>query len=230
MIFDYLIVTKRLTIPWLLTDLQNFYSQCSLNCSRPLQNFIESARFRFNSHYFSFFCFFEPPNITKWWSRSPWLHYIKTFTVFLLLFSIIINSLLLLLLCINYTYRPRDQRTGPSALVLSPTRELAQQIEKEVNKINYKGIRRYSHGFSQLPFQIFLDCQFKEKRIVSKVLFSLSSITFIIELSIVMISDLNFLLGPQKSVLLIYSVVTWHPIYILVADEIRGSNIFKFII
>ncbi|KAK3763622.1 hypothetical protein RRG08_057043 [Elysia crispata] len=36
---------------------------------------------------------------------------------------------------------PRSQRNGPSALVLSPTRELAQQIETEVNKINYKGIR-----------------------------------------------------------------------------------------
>ncbi|GFO44189.1 ATP-dependent RNA helicase ddx53 [Plakobranchus ocellatus] len=37
---------------------------------------------------------------------------------------------------------PRSQRNGPSALVLSPTRELAQQIETEVNKINYRGIRR----------------------------------------------------------------------------------------
>lgn len=36
---------------------------------------------------------------------------------------------------------PRSERNGPSALVLSPTRELAQQIETEVNKINYKGIR-----------------------------------------------------------------------------------------
>ncbi|KAH9496830.1 putative ATP-dependent RNA helicase ddx43 [Bulinus truncatus] len=39
------------------------------------------------------------------------------------------------------TERPRSERVGPSALVLSPTRELAQQIEMEVNKINYKGIR-----------------------------------------------------------------------------------------
>ncbi|XP_005101542.1 probable ATP-dependent RNA helicase DDX43 [Aplysia californica] len=36
---------------------------------------------------------------------------------------------------------PRSERRGPSALILSPTRELAQQIEKEINKINYKGIR-----------------------------------------------------------------------------------------
>uniref|UniRef100_A0A2C9L7A0 RNA helicase n=1 Tax=Biomphalaria glabrata TaxID=6526 RepID=A0A2C9L7A0_BIOGL len=36
---------------------------------------------------------------------------------------------------------PRNERVGPSALILSPTRELAQQIEMEINKINYKGIR-----------------------------------------------------------------------------------------
>ncbi|XP_059155073.1 probable ATP-dependent RNA helicase DDX43 isoform X2 [Physella acuta] len=36
---------------------------------------------------------------------------------------------------------PRKDRVGPSALILSPTRELAQQIETEINKINYKGIR-----------------------------------------------------------------------------------------
>lgn len=36
---------------------------------------------------------------------------------------------------------PRDKRIGPNVLVLSPTRELAIQIEKEVKKINYKGIK-----------------------------------------------------------------------------------------
>jgi ATP-dependent RNA helicase DDX43 len=36
---------------------------------------------------------------------------------------------------------PRNQRLGPNVLVLSPTRELALQIEKEVKKINYKGIK-----------------------------------------------------------------------------------------
>ncbi|CAL4070731.1 unnamed protein product, partial [Meganyctiphanes norvegica] len=36
---------------------------------------------------------------------------------------------------------PRFERVGPSCLVLAPTRELAQQIEKEIRKYNYKGIR-----------------------------------------------------------------------------------------
>ncbi|CAF0863426.1 unnamed protein product [Brachionus calyciflorus] len=36
---------------------------------------------------------------------------------------------------------PREKRVGPNVLVLSPTRELAIQIEKEVKKINYKGIK-----------------------------------------------------------------------------------------
>ena len=36
---------------------------------------------------------------------------------------------------------PRSKRLGPNCLVLSPTRELAIQIEHEVKKINYKGIK-----------------------------------------------------------------------------------------
>jgi ATP-dependent RNA helicase DDX43 len=36
---------------------------------------------------------------------------------------------------------PRNERVGPNVLVLSPTRELAIQIEQEVKKINYKGIK-----------------------------------------------------------------------------------------
>lgn len=36
---------------------------------------------------------------------------------------------------------PREERTGPSCLVLAPTRELAQQIEREARKYNYRGIR-----------------------------------------------------------------------------------------
>uniref|UniRef100_V5HMB1 RNA helicase n=2 Tax=Ixodes ricinus TaxID=34613 RepID=V5HMB1_IXORI len=36
---------------------------------------------------------------------------------------------------------PREERTGPSCLVLAPTRELAQQIEREARKYHYRGIR-----------------------------------------------------------------------------------------
>ncbi|TGZ47066.1 probable ATP-dependent RNA helicase DDX43 isoform X1 [Temnothorax longispinosus] len=36
---------------------------------------------------------------------------------------------------------PRDERPGPNVLVMAPTRELALQIEKEVAKYSYHGIR-----------------------------------------------------------------------------------------
>lgn len=36
---------------------------------------------------------------------------------------------------------PRDQREGPTVLVMAPTRELAIQIDKEVSKYSYKGIK-----------------------------------------------------------------------------------------
>lgn len=36
---------------------------------------------------------------------------------------------------------PREERGGPNVLVLAPTRELALQIEKEVSKMKFRGIR-----------------------------------------------------------------------------------------
>ena len=47
-------------------------------------------------------------------------------------------SVIHLLLC-----SPRGERGGPTVLVLSPTRELALQIESESNKYSYKGIKWY---------------------------------------------------------------------------------------
>ncbi len=40
-------------------------------------------------------------------------------------------------------YRPREEREGPTVLVLSPTRELALQIEAEVKKYTYRNIKWY---------------------------------------------------------------------------------------
>ena len=40
-------------------------------------------------------------------------------------------------------FSPRVERGGPNVLILAPTRELAQQIQTEINKISYKRIRRY---------------------------------------------------------------------------------------
>lgn len=45
------------------------------------------------------------------------------------------------LIHIDNQLTPREKRIGPNVLVLSPTRELAVQIEQEVKKINYKGIK-----------------------------------------------------------------------------------------
>lgn len=36
---------------------------------------------------------------------------------------------------------PIAERAGPNVLIMAPTRELATQIEREVNKINYKGLK-----------------------------------------------------------------------------------------
>lgn len=38
---------------------------------------------------------------------------------------------------------PRSERKGPNVLVMAPTRELALQIEKEVGKYQFRGMKAY---------------------------------------------------------------------------------------
>lgn len=45
---------------------------------------------------------------------------------------------------IDFQSTPRSERKGPSILVLAPTRELVLQIESEVKKYSYKGIKAMS--------------------------------------------------------------------------------------
>ncbi|XP_074597509.1 putative ATP-dependent RNA helicase DDX43 [Brevipalpus obovatus] len=45
------------------------------------------------------------------------------------------------LIHIEHQTTPRAERVGPTALVLAPTRELAQQIEEEARKYSYRGIK-----------------------------------------------------------------------------------------
>lgn len=76
------------------------------------------------------------------------------------------SSIIAWLLCIQHqlfsaclcVFRPRAERVGPSMLVLSPTRELAQQIQAEVNKYSYKGITSvcvYGGGDRQTQIRAF---------------------------------------------------------------------------
>lgn len=46
---------------------------------------------------------------------------------------------------------PRAERGGANTLILAPTRELALQIEKEVNKYSYRGIKWCVNYPSEIP-------------------------------------------------------------------------------
>lgn len=41
----------------------------------------------------------------------------------------------------EYQSIPRAERNGPNVLVLAPTRELAIQIQEEVKKYNFRGMK-----------------------------------------------------------------------------------------
>lgn len=73
------------------------------------------------------------------------------FVCLLASFICLFHHLLCTLFC-----RPRAQRRGPNVLVLSPTRELALQIESEVRKYSYKGIKWWvSQGWNS-KFKLIL--------------------------------------------------------------------------
>ena len=63
----------------------------------------------------------------------------NTYTVFMQIILLIQSGVYGCGLLFNV--RPREKRIGPTVLVLSPTRELALQIEAEVGKYKYRGIK-----------------------------------------------------------------------------------------
>ncbi|CAB4002651.1 probable ATP-dependent RNA helicase DDX43 [Paramuricea clavata] len=59
------------------------------------------------------------------------------------------------LIHVNGQVRSAATPEGPNVLVLSPTRELALQLEAEVNKLHYKGIRRYALQQGSFAHEIY---------------------------------------------------------------------------
>lgn len=51
---------------------------------------------------------------------------------------------------------PRRDRDGPTVLIMAPTRELAQQIEREVGKFPYNGIKWYEFALLRIDSSNFL--------------------------------------------------------------------------
>lgn len=67
-----------------------------------------------------------------------------TVCIYILIILILGKTLAFLLpalIHIDGQVTPREERPGPNVLVMAPTRELALQIEKEVGKYSYRGIK-----------------------------------------------------------------------------------------
>ncbi|XP_071965095.1 probable ATP-dependent RNA helicase DDX43 [Antedon mediterranea] len=85
---------------------------------------------------------------------------------------------------------PRVERTGPSVLVLSPTRELAIQIHSEVIKYHYKGIksvciygggnRREQIGIVKKGVEIVIATPGRLNDLISNGIIDVSSVTFLV--------------------------------------------------
>lgn len=78
----------------------------------------------------------------EWWKEMRGVWFLYDFIDLRLLFSgKTLAFLLPAFLHIEAQTVPREQREGPTVLILSPTRELALQIEKEINKYRYRDIK-----------------------------------------------------------------------------------------
>lgn len=66
---------------------------------------------------------------------------VVTYTPIIIFSGKTLAFLLPALIHIDGQTTPRSERSGPNVLVMAPTRELALQIEKEVGKYSYHGIK-----------------------------------------------------------------------------------------
>uniref|UniRef100_A0A6G3ME19 RNA helicase n=1 Tax=Henneguya salminicola TaxID=69463 RepID=A0A6G3ME19_HENSL len=85
---------------------------------------------------------------------------------------------------------PRKERQGPTCLILSPTRELAQQIHQEVGKFNYKqirsvciyggGSRREQINTVERGVEIVIATPGRLNDLISNNIISLTSVTYLV--------------------------------------------------
>lgn len=92
--------------------------------------FIEWSRSHWNSANWNWFDYFL--------SRDP---FVTAHILIILILGKTLAFLLPALIHIDGQITPREERPGPNVLVMAPTRELALQIEKEVGKYSYRGIK-----------------------------------------------------------------------------------------